>query len=54
MKNLLLGLTAVAGTALAHEGHGLPGSTHWHATDATGFILVAVIAGVVLWLARRK
>ena len=54
MKNLLLGLSAVAGTALAHEGHGLPGAGHWHASDAIGFVLVGVIAAAVIWLARRK
>jgi hypothetical protein len=54
MKNLLLGLTAVAGTALAHEGHGLPGTSHWHGTDAIGFVVVGVIAAAVLWFARRK
>jgi hypothetical protein len=57
MKNLLLGLPGLlvaGGTALAHEGHGLPGSAHWHASDATGFVLVGVIAAALLWLARRK
>ena len=35
--------------ALAHEGHGLPGSAHWHATDTLGFMgLIAV--GVAVWL----
>jgi hypothetical protein len=54
MKQLLLGLLAVAGTAVAHEGHGLPGAVHWHASDTTGFLIVAAIAAAVLWLARRK
>ena len=35
--------------AFAHEGHGLPGSAHWHATDTLGFVgLIAV--GVAVWL----
>jgi hypothetical protein len=37
--------------SLAHDGHGLTGS-HWHATDAAGLALVAVLAGIALWLSR--
>lgn len=39
--------------AQAHEGHGAPGATHWHASDALVFAAVAV--GMV-WFAwgRRK
>jgi hypothetical protein len=40
--------------ALAHEGHGLPGPSHWHATDTLGLLLVAVGAAAAWWLARRK
>jgi hypothetical protein len=37
----------------AHDGHGLFGS-HWHATDASGFI-VAIALAVALWaIGRRK
>jgi hypothetical protein len=42
-----------AGPALAHPGHGLPGTAHWHASDAWGLLLVAAVAAA-LWLARRK
>jgi uncharacterized membrane protein (DUF4010 family) len=38
----------------AHEGHGLPGFAHWHSTDVVGFIAVAGIAAVVLWMKGRK
>jgi hypothetical protein len=38
--------------ALAHEGHGLFGS-HWHATDALGFVGVAALIGFAIWMSRK-
>jgi hypothetical protein len=39
--------------AWAHEGHGLAGS-HWHASDAMGFV-AALIVGVAAWyMGNRK
>ena len=38
--------------ALAHEGHGLFGS-HWHATDALGFVGVAAAVAVAIWLSKK-
>ncbi len=38
--------------AFAHEGHGLFGS-HWHATDALGFVAVAALVGVAIWMSRK-
>ena len=57
MQSLLkpLGGTLIAlamGSALAHDGHGLTGS-HWHATDAWGFIALAAMVGVAIWLSRK-
>jgi hypothetical protein len=52
-KSLLA--TSLAMTALtthAHDGHGLFGS-HWHATDALGFVGVAALVGVAIWLSRK-
>jgi hypothetical protein len=46
------GLTPFA--ALAHEGHGLPGASHWHATDALGFVAVLAVAAGLVWWGRRK
>ncbi|NPC54803.1 hypothetical protein [Caenimonas soli] len=46
-------LMAVSAHSLAHDGHGLTGS-HWHATDAAGLALVAVLAGLAIWLSRDK
>ncbi len=36
----------------AHDGHGLFGS-HWHGTDALGFVAVAALAGLALWMSRK-
>ena len=52
-KSLLT--TALASSALAaqaHEGHGLFGS-HWHATDALGFVAVAALVVVAIWMFRK-
>ncbi len=54
MKKQFLALWTLAGAGLAqaHEGHGLPGASHWHATDAAWLLAAVAVAG--LWLARRK
>ncbi|MBX9611295.1 MAG: hypothetical protein K2X51_06700 [Burkholderiales bacterium] len=48
---VILCTTVLALPALAHSGHGLDG-THWHASDAWGFVGVAVLAAVAVWLSR--
>jgi hypothetical protein len=45
-------LLALASRAFAHEGHGLAGSSHWHATDTFGLLLVAALAGAAWWFSR--
>jgi hypothetical protein len=40
--------------AQAHEGHGLSGSSHWHATDTLLLLGVAAVAVAGLWWSRRK
>ena len=42
---------ATALPVLAHEGHGAP-TFHWHATDSAGFLMVAVLAGIAVWISR--
>lgn len=49
----LLALLALSAAAHAHEGHGLPGASHWHSTDVLGYVIVAAVAATV-WLVRRK
>jgi len=48
----VLAPTALA--AHAHEGHGLPGVSHWHASDTLGWIVVALIVVIALVWRRRK
>ena len=50
---LLSGALTHAG-AFAHEGHGLSGDTHWHATDTMGFLGLAVVAALVWFMGRGK
>lgn len=50
----LLTLGALSAPALAHEGHGLPGAAHWHATDVLGFVAVAALVAGVIWFKGRK
>lgn len=54
MKNfatLLIATTAL--NALAHDGHGLQGS-HWHSTDAWGFVALAAMALAAWYIGRGK
>ena len=58
MKSRYL-LTLLAGAwphvgAFAHEGHGLAGSAHWHATDTIGFVGLAVVAALVWFFGKGK
>ena len=39
--------------AVAHEGHGIEGASHYHATDVWGFVSIAVAAAVVWWFTGR-
>ena len=41
-----------ARVVFAHDGHGLPGA-HWHATDTLGFVAVAAMIAVAIWLSRK-
>jgi hypothetical protein len=37
----------------AHEGHGIEGLSHWHGTDAWGFVFAGVVA-MAMWFGSRK
>ncbi len=38
-------------TLFAHDGHGAQGS-HWHASDAWGFVALGAMVAVAIWLSR--
>jgi hypothetical protein len=40
--------------ALAHEGHGLEGGAHWHATDVLGFVGAGLVVALVWAINKRK
>jgi hypothetical protein len=45
------GLLLTTAGALAHGGHGAA-PLHWHATDTAGFVVVAVLGALAVWLSR--
>ena len=51
---LAASLFTLATGAHAHPGHGAGQAWHWHATDTSGFLMVAVLAGLALWLSRGE
>ncbi len=40
-------------SAFAHENHGLEGA-HWHATDTWGFVAVAALVALAVWLGKGR
>ena len=57
MKKIILtislALTQLANTAMAHDGHGLGGSTHWHASDALGFVIAAALVAAAFYFGKK-
>ncbi len=53
-KFLFAASAAAPGWALAHDGHGMPSTMHFHASDAWGFAMLAAVAVGVFFLARKK
>jgi hypothetical protein len=54
MKKFVLLLTSAIATAtLAHDGHGLGGSAHWHASDALGFVVAAALVAVAVYFGKK-
>ena len=51
-KIFILSAVSLSNWVQAHDGHGLAGS-HWHPTDALGFVALLVVVAAVWW-ARRK
>ncbi len=48
------GLAMASALVQAHEGHGLPGAQHLHATDTLLVLAAAAVAAAAWWLLRRK
>ena len=46
-------LALLPSLAVAHEGHGMEGASHYHATDVWGFVSIVVAAAVVWWFTGR-
>jgi len=53
MHRIALLMALTAGTASAHDGHG-PIGTHLHASDAFGFVVLAVAVAAGLWWRGRR
>ena len=41
---IALSVSLTSTLCLAHEGHGMPGQSHWHDTDAWGFVAIGALA----------
>ena len=56
LRTLPLLLTSAMASlpALAHEGHGMPGFAHWHASDVLGFVAVVGALAAVIWFKGGK
>jgi hypothetical protein len=37
----------------AHDGHGLSGSSHWHATDVWGFVGLCALVMMAIFVGRK-
>jgi len=44
-----LAITVGADASFAHGGHAMAG-THWHASDVWGFVAMAGVLAVAIWL----
>jgi hypothetical protein len=53
MKKLLSLFALLPTLVLAHEGHGMAGASHYHATDVWGFVGFAFAAAIVWWFTGR-
>jgi hypothetical protein len=52
LKSIAMCATSTwASAALAHDGHAMAG-THWHATDAWGFVALGLCVALAVWLSR--
>ena len=47
-------LVFCASLVQAHDGQGLAGIAHWHASDALVLVALAAVAAAGLWLGRKR
>lgn len=54
LAGVALGWLALhSASSWAHDGHGLPNGSHWHASDTLGLLLgAAAVVAVWLWKGR--
>ncbi len=54
VASIALGWLALrSSSSWAHDGHGLPTGSHWHASDTLGLLLgAAAVVAVWLWKGR--
>ena len=52
MRLLTAALATLATSVHAHPGHGIAADTHWHASDAWGFIALGALVLLAVWLSR--
>ena len=52
IRLISVSLASLAVQAHAHEGHGIAGASHWHATDTFGLIALAAVVALVVWFTR--
>ena len=54
MKKLLSLFALLPTLVVAHEGHGMAGASHYHATDVWGFVAFVGVIAVMWWMGRNK
>ena len=54
MQRLISVFVLLPAWAVAHEGHGMEGGAHYHATDAWGFLAALAVVAIMWWLGRGK
>ena len=54
MPRLISFISLMPAWAMAHEGHGIEGASHYHATDVWGFVIALAIGAAMWWMGRNK
>ena len=54
MKKLFSLISLSPALVLAHEGHGIEGASHYHATDVWGFVIALAVGAAMWWMGRNK